>query len=49
MSLEPKIELNKPSSLDGKPLSYNPGSLYNPEFIAVADKNLPWLDVLGIA
>ncbi|HRH75887.1 MAG TPA: 3'(2'),5'-bisphosphate nucleotidase CysQ [Cellvibrionaceae bacterium] len=35
--------------LDGKPLRYNPGSLYNPEFIAVADKNLPWLDVLGIA
>ena len=36
-------------SLDGKPLSYNPASCYNPEFIAVADKSLPWLDLLGIA
>jgi len=35
-------------NLQGEALRYDAQSLYNPEFIAVADKSLPWLDLLGI-
>jgi 3'(2'), 5'-bisphosphate nucleotidase len=36
-------------TLSGQPLAYGQQSgLYNPEFIAVADKTLPWLELLGI-
>lgn len=35
-------------SLDGRVLSYPAQQIYNPEFIAVADKTLPWLELLGI-
>ncbi len=35
-------------SLDGQVLTYSAQQIYNPEFIAVADKTLPWLELLGI-
>jgi 3'(2'), 5'-bisphosphate nucleotidase len=35
-------------SLDGRVLTYPAQQIYNPEFIAVADKTLPWLELLGI-
>lgn len=36
-------------TLDGRALNYPlKDQLYNPEFIAVADKTLPWLELLGI-
>jgi 3'(2'), 5'-bisphosphate nucleotidase len=36
-------------TLNGLPLSYpQEGGMYNAEFMAVADKTLPWLELLGI-
>lgn len=35
-------------TLDGRVLTYPAQQIYNPEFIAVADKSLPWLELLGI-